>query len=71
MIEYRQNEAIGDENRSGELARALRIPSAVARILCRRGYDDVQRAEEFLHPGPSQLHDPFLFPGHAGGCGRR
>ena len=66
MIEYRQNEAIGDENRSGELARALRIPSAVARILCRRGYDDVQRAEEFLHPGPSQLHDPFLFQGMRG-----
>jgi single-stranded-DNA-specific exonuclease len=43
-----------------ELARALGIPPAAARILIRRGYRDAAAAEHFLNPRIEDLHDPFL-----------
>ena len=34
----------------------------VAALLCSRGIDTPEAAKRFLHPGPEQLHDPFLLP---------
>jgi single-stranded-DNA-specific exonuclease len=43
-----------------ELARALRVPCAAARILWNRGYRDPAHAARFLDPRLEDLHDPFL-----------
>ncbi len=42
------------------LARELKVPPLVARLLAQRGISDAERAESFLNPSLSQLHDPFL-----------
>ena len=42
------------------LSRELNVRPLVARLLVLRGIDDPERAERFLHPRLTQLHDPFL-----------
>jgi len=44
-------------------AAALSVPPIIARLLCQRGFTDPERAHAFLHPHPSQLHDPMLLTG--------
>jgi single-stranded-DNA-specific exonuclease len=46
-----------------ELARELRVPEAIARLLVGRGYTTAEDAREFLHPSIGQLHDPMLMLG--------
>ena len=45
------------------LARAARIPEAVAELLLARGVNDAAQAFAFLNPEPGQLHDPHLMLG--------
>ena len=42
------------------LAAELRLPLAVCRLLCQRGYADVEPAKRYLRPRLEQLHDPAL-----------
>ncbi|HXT71756.1 MAG TPA: single-stranded-DNA-specific exonuclease RecJ [Vicinamibacterales bacterium] len=49
-----------DEGRVSATAAALRVPPVIARLLVQRGFDDVERAYEFLHPSIDRLHNPFL-----------
>jgi single-stranded-DNA-specific exonuclease len=42
----------------------------VAALLCSRGIDTPEAARRFLHPGPEQLHDPFLLPDMAAAVDR-
>ena len=44
----------------GKLAGDLRLSPLLARLLVIRGLDDPERAEQFLSPSLTQLHDPFL-----------
>ena len=48
---------------SAGLARALRIPDAIAQLVICRGFKTVETAEGFLRPGLGQLHDPYLILG--------
>ncbi len=41
---------------------ATGLITPVAALLCARGIDTPEAAKRFLHPGPEQLHDPFLLP---------
>ena len=47
-----------DPLKVAELAAALRIQPLTARILLSRGYQDPERARQFLAPSLSHLHDP-------------
>ncbi len=51
-----------DEPAADELARALEIPPAAARILAARGLRDADAADRFLNPRLSALGDPFDLP---------
>ncbi len=42
------------------LAAELRLPIPVCRLLCQRGYGDVEPAKRYLRPRLDQLHDPSL-----------
>jgi single-stranded-DNA-specific exonuclease len=42
------------------LAAELRLPVAICRLLCQRGYADVEPAKRYLRPRLDQLHDPSL-----------
>ncbi len=44
----------------GKLAGDLRLSPLLARLLVIRGLDDPERAEQFLSPSLTHLHDPFL-----------
>ena len=44
----------------GKLAGDLRLSPLLARLLVIRGLDDPERAEQFLSPALTHLHDPFL-----------
>jgi len=44
------------------LARALRLPPALATVLVNRGYRDSRSAQRFLRPQLRQLADPFQMP---------
>ena len=35
------------------------LPEWESELLCARGIDTPEKAEQFLHPGPENLHDPF------------
>jgi single-stranded-DNA-specific exonuclease len=48
---------------SEELARALKLPEPIARLLIARGYADVASATKFLSPCLSHLHDPYAMRG--------
>ena len=43
--------------------RALDVHPLTARILLRRGFSDLDRAQQFLNPTLEQMHDPFLMKG--------
>jgi len=43
-----------------KLASTLRISTAVARVLCARGFAEPEAARRFLRPSTADLHDPFL-----------
>ena len=45
------------------LCAELDIHPGTAQVLAGRGYQDAQSAHDFLHPGPSGLHSPFLLKG--------
>ncbi|MES2390497.1 MAG: single-stranded-DNA-specific exonuclease RecJ [Acidobacteriota bacterium] len=47
----------------GEIARALGLPEAIARLLVCRRIDTVEAARAFLHPSLEQLHHPGLMLG--------
>src|SRR5262245_49907064 len=40
------------------LAKELGLAPVVARLLCQRGFSDVETATRFLHPRLDHLHDP-------------
>ena len=48
---------------SEELARQLKLPEPIARLLVARGYADVLSATKFLRPSLSHLHDPYAMHG--------
>ncbi|MCC6291374.1 MAG: single-stranded-DNA-specific exonuclease RecJ [Bryobacterales bacterium] len=52
-----------DNARAETLARELRAPSLVARVLVHRGYATAQAAGAFLNPRIEDLHDPYLLTG--------
>ena len=53
-------ESASDAHKAAELAGALGLPPAAARILVRRGFRDTAEATNFLNPRIEDLHDPFL-----------
>ena len=52
-----------DNARAETLARELRAPSLVARVLVGRGYATAEAAAAFLNPRVEDLHDPYLLTG--------
>src|SRR5262245_60875269 len=48
-----------DEAAAARLASELQIAPITARLLCLRGFDEVERARKFLSPSLDDLHDPF------------
>jgi single-stranded-DNA-specific exonuclease len=42
------------------LVAELRLPEPICRLLCQRGYGDVEPAKRYLRPRLEQLHDPTL-----------
>ena len=48
-----------DDERSTALAAALNLHPTIARLLCMRGFGDVEIASRFLNPSLDHLHDPF------------
>ncbi len=63
MIRRRWEDVPCDDARVEAVARAIGVPSVIARLLCQRGLDEPDAAERFLAPNLSQLHDPFLLTG--------
>jgi single-stranded-DNA-specific exonuclease RecJ len=51
-------------------AEELGISSIAAQVLINRGLDTVSKAQEFLNPDPSMLHDPFVFSDMGQAVGR-
>jgi single-stranded-DNA-specific exonuclease len=49
-----------DEQAVANLAAELRLPVPICRLLCQRGYADVEPAKRYLRPRLDQLHDPSL-----------
>jgi single-stranded-DNA-specific exonuclease len=49
-----------DELAVATLAAELRLPVPICRLLCQRGYDEVEPAKRYLRPRLDQLHDPSL-----------
>ncbi|MDT8340838.1 MAG: DHH family phosphoesterase, partial [Longimicrobiales bacterium] len=47
-----------DEDRAGELVRALRLPWTMCRLLVARGHDTVPQAKDFLRPLLEHLAEP-------------
>ena len=52
-----------DHKRASEFAREVGVPPLIAALLLARGYDTNAKADEFLNPSLSHLHDPFLLKG--------
>ncbi len=48
-----------------ELARAVSLPAAAARLLAARGFADPDAVERFLNPRLADMGDPLAFPGMA------
>lgn len=51
-----------DPQAAEQIARALNVPLAAARILASRGIHDAAAADRFLNPRLSGLSDPFVLP---------
>lgn len=47
-----------DPSEVAALAAELRLPEPICRLLCQRGYADVEPAKRYLRPRLDQLHDP-------------
>jgi len=60
MIERIWETATYDAEPIDFLIRELHISPIVARLLCIRGLQDLERARRFLAPSLDDLHDPFL-----------
>src|SRR5215210_8232541 len=48
-----------NDEHAAALAAALNVHPTIARLLCMRGFSDVDLASRFLHPALEHLHDPF------------
>jgi single-stranded-DNA-specific exonuclease len=59
-----------DAEAVARLARELKVPPLVARLLVLRGLVEPEAAERFLQPSIAQLHDPFLMAGMRAAVGR-
>src|SRR6059036_2166290 len=59
MIAPRWESLACDDVAATQLAAALDIEPAVARLLCQRGLGDPELATRFLHPSLDHLHDPM------------
>lgn len=59
MIPYVWDRLSCNDQAAKDLAEALKISPAVARLLAIRGMDDPEAAQRFLHPSLDHLHDPF------------
>ncbi|MEX2214295.1 MAG: single-stranded-DNA-specific exonuclease RecJ [Phycisphaeraceae bacterium] len=55
--------ANGKGSDPAQLVSELGVHPLVARLLCNRGLSDAARAEPFLHPRLTDLHDPARMPG--------
>lgn len=51
-----------DSSQVKAVQEATGLLKPVAALLCARGINTPEAAKRFLHPGPEQLHDPFLLP---------
>ncbi len=51
-----------DRDAVRQVCEATGLIEPVAALLCARGINTPEAAKRFLHPGPEQLHDPFLLP---------
>ena len=49
-----------DPEMTQNLARALQVPQAAARLLVQRGVESFEAAKQYFRPDWTQLHDPFL-----------
>ncbi|MHC4815476.1 MAG: single-stranded-DNA-specific exonuclease RecJ [Planctomycetota bacterium] len=49
------------DRRERALAKTLKVPDLMARVLLARGLDDPDRARQHLKPDLRRLHDPFSF----------
>lgn len=49
-----------DDETIHNLAKTLRIPKSLAKVLSARGVDTTEEAEKFFHPSLDDLHDPFI-----------
>ncbi|WP_176220802.1 single-stranded-DNA-specific exonuclease RecJ [Cohnella massiliensis] len=56
---YRWDLGTTDEDRAAELARKLKLPLLVARLLVSRGLSSPEAAAAFLGEGTDEFHDPF------------
>ena len=54
-----------DATRARDLAAALNIPEALARLLIQRGHGEIDVAKAFLRPSLETLSDPFRLAGMA------
>jgi len=50
-----------DHDAAARLAREFGLHPVTAQVLASRGIREPEEARRFLHPGPSDLHDPRLF----------
>ncbi|MFL5385100.1 MAG: single-stranded-DNA-specific exonuclease RecJ [Longimicrobiaceae bacterium] len=57
--------ALPDEARVDRIARELRLPAALCRLLVVRGYGEPAAVREFLRPHLGQIHPPLLMAGMA------
>ncbi len=54
---------IGDDETVQKLAKELKIPLSLAKVLRTRNLDSIENAEKFFKPSLKDLHDPFLMKG--------
>ncbi|WP_138752368.1 single-stranded-DNA-specific exonuclease RecJ [Paenibacillus sinopodophylli] len=52
-----------DEQKASNLASNLSLRPLVAKLLVKRGFDNVEAAERFLRGGVEHFHDPYLLRG--------
>lgn len=61
MVVFQKRAPQGDLSQVTHLKEELGVSSVVARLLCLRGYDEVEQARTFFQPDITQWHDPYLF----------
>ena len=52
-----------DAEKVNKLSAELKVAPIVAALLISRGYEDPEKAHEFLHPSAEHLHEPYLLKG--------